>query len=64
MDEEAETRGDSFSISDVTRRYVKMNATSIRNMGTETWIDCGTPIDLLKAGEMAFSGKLRLGADR
>jgi glucose-1-phosphate thymidylyltransferase len=64
MDEEAETRGDEFSISDVTRRYVRMNAASIRNMGVETWIDCGTPTDLLRAGEMASSGKLRLGADK
>ena len=58
MEEEREVNKDCFSISDVTRRYVKAGCASVRNLGSDTWIDCGTPIDLLRASELATRGGL------
>ena len=58
MEEEREVNKDCFSISDVTRRYVKAGCASVRNLGSDTWIDCGTPIDLLRASELAYEGRI------
>jgi len=58
LDEEIERRGSDFSISDVTRRYVKQGEATIRNIGEGTWVDCGTPENLLKAGRLAFKGEI------
>ena len=56
LDEETVASGNGFSISDVTRRYVKDGSAVIRNLGEDTWIDCGTPHGLLRASNMASEG--------
>ena len=53
-----EKGGADFSISDITRRYVKQGEATIRNIGEGTWVDCGTPENLLKAGRLAFKGEI------
>ncbi len=50
--------GDAFSISDITRTYVKAGLAGVLSVGTETWVDCGTPDALLQASQMAKDGKL------
>ena len=45
-----------FSISDITRQYIKENKAKIREIGETTWLDCGTPKYLLEASNMAFKG--------
>jgi glucose-1-phosphate thymidylyltransferase len=50
--------GDSFSISDITRIYIKAGLAEVLSVGTETWVDCGTPDALLQASQMAKDGKL------
>ena len=48
----------NFSISDVTRQYLKEGIAEIINVGDNTWIDCGTPEGLVRAGKwlrVAFS---------
>jgi len=47
-----------FSISDITRKYVKRSQCEIRNIGHLTWVDCGTPENLIKAGIMASMGEI------
>ena len=64
LDEEVEKRGSDFSISDITRRYVKQRSAIIRNIGEGTWVDCGTPENLLKAGNLAFNGGISAKFDR
>ena len=49
---------EEFSISDVTRRYVKDGSASLLTVGEETWVDCGTAESLLQASIMAKDGKL------
>ena len=46
-----------FSISEITRQYVSEGKAQIRNIGTTTWIDCGTPESLHDASVMAKRGK-------
>ena len=58
LDEENEKWGKEFSISNITRRYVLQNNAKIINVGEGTWVDCGTPENLLKAGNLAFEGKI------
>ena len=58
LDEESEASGDRFSISNITRRYVREGSARIRNIGEGTWIDCGTPESLLKASFMARTGEI------
>jgi glucose-1-phosphate thymidylyltransferase len=50
--------GQNLSISDINRLYVKDGSAKLLNIGEETWVDCGTPESLLKAGIMAQKGKL------
>ena len=58
LDEELEKEDETFSISDITRRYVIQNNAVIRNIGEATWVDCGTPENLLRAGNMAINGEI------
>ncbi len=58
LDEESKRKGSDFSISDITRRYVIQGDAIIRNIGEGTWVDCGTPENLLKAGNLAFEGEI------
>ena len=50
--------GEAFSISDITRTYVKEGEAKVLSVGEETWVDCGTPDALLQASIMAKDGKL------
>ena len=58
VDECQTERTNTFSISDVNRRYIQKNQVELLNVGEETWVDCGTPESLLKASLMAKDGKL------
>lgn len=58
LDQGVSEKGDDFSISDVTRRYVKDGSASLLTVGEETWADCGTAESLLQASIMARDGKL------
>lgn len=58
LDAASAERGDDFSISDITRIYVKQGAANVVSVGKETWVDCGTPDTLLEASIMAKDGKL------
>ena len=49
-----------FSISDVTRQYLKEGIAKIINVGDNTWIDCGTPEGLVRAGKMVESGVFKI----
>lgn len=51
-------QGDAFSITDITRIYVKQGEAEVLSVGEETWVDCGTPDSLLQASIMAKDGKL------
>ena len=50
----------NFSISNVTRQYLKEGVAKIISVGDNTWIDCGTPEGLLKAGKMVESGVFKI----
>ena len=58
LDVASNERGEAFSISDITRTYVKAREASVLSVGKETWVDCGTPDSLLLASQMAKDGKL------
>ena len=58
LDAASEERGEAFSISDITRTYVKQGEAEVLSVGEETWVDCGTPDALLQASIMARDGKL------
>ena len=47
-----------FSISDITRKYVKNGDARVITVGERTWVDCGTPEGLIEAGAMAKEGKI------
>ena len=47
-----------FSISDVTRQYIEDGIVQMRNIGSTTWVDCGTPRNLLHASELARDGEI------
>ena len=46
----------NFSISDVTKQYIKEGIARTVSVGENTWIDCGTPESLLRAGQMVEQG--------
>ena len=46
----------NFSISDVTKQYIKEGIAKTVSVGENTWIDCGTPESLLRAGQMVEQG--------
>ncbi len=50
----------NFSISNVTRQYLKEGIAKIINVGDNTWIDCGTPEGLVRAGKMVESGVFKI----
>lgn len=50
----------NFSISDVTRQYLKEGIAKIINVGDNTWIDCGTPEGLVRAGKMVESSVFKI----
>lgn len=50
----------NFSISDVTRQYLKEGIAKVINVGDNTWIDCGTPEGLVRAGKMVESGVFKI----
>ena len=58
LDSATAQQGDAFSISDITRVYVKQGEAEVISVGEETWVDCGTPDSLLQASTMAKDGKL------
>ena len=58
FDEGVAEMAENFSISDVTRRYVKDGSATLLTVGEETWVDCGTAESLLQASIMARDGKL------
>ena len=58
LDTATAQKGDAFSISDITRVYVKQGEAEVVSVGEETWVDCGTPDSLLQASIMAKDGKL------
>ena len=58
LDTAAQERQAAFSISDITRAYVREGQADVLSVGEETWVDCGTPDSLLHASIMAKDGKL------
>ena len=58
LDSATAQQGDAFSISDITRVYVRQGEAEVVSVGEETWVDCGTPDSLLQASTMAKDGKL------
>ena len=58
LDTAAQERQAAFSISDITKAYVREGRADVLSVGEETWVDCGTPDSLLHASIMAKDGKL------
>lgn len=58
LDEEHNKLGDGFSISSITRKYIKNKNAMVRNIGENTWIDCGTPEGLLEASIMVKNNEI------
>ena len=56
LDQEFKRKQADFSISDITRRYVREGRVSVINVGSGTWVDCGTPENLLNASILAREG--------
>ena len=56
FDEAIDRGGDGFSISEITREYVRKGCATVRNIGRKTWIDCGTSDSLLDASNLARNG--------
>ncbi len=50
----------SFSISDITQQYISDGLVNWRNIGENTWIDCGTPDSLQRAARMVEEGLFRI----
>jgi glucose-1-phosphate thymidylyltransferase len=46
----------SFSISNITRQYIQEGSVKTINVGENTWIDCGTPESIARAGQMVEDG--------
>ena len=63
LDEESEKLGEDFSISAITRKYVKNKNAKVRNIGKGTWVDCGTPDGLLQASLMAKNKEITTRRD-
>ena len=49
-----------FSISDITNQYISEGDVKIISVGENTWIDCGTPENLLLAAQMVEEGKFTI----
>ena len=49
-----------FSISDITRQYIVEDDARWRNVGENTWIDCGTPESLQRAALMVEDGLFKV----
>ena len=49
-----------FSISDITNQYISEGDVKIISVGENTWIDCGTPENLLLAARMVEEGKFTI----
>ena len=62
-DEVTESDNQGFSISEITRIYVRQGSAKIRNIGMGTWVDCGTPESLISAGLMAKKGEISADID-
>ena len=58
LDNEMGRQGDGFTISDLNRLYVRSGEAALLEIGTEQWLDCGTPDALLAAAELARDGVL------
>jgi glucose-1-phosphate thymidylyltransferase len=58
LDMASTAKGPLFSISDITRIYIKNQNFTIHNIGPNTWIDCGTPDGLLEASIMARNDEI------
>ena len=56
LDAAVDAAGEAFSISDVTRRYVRAGRVHMLTVGEATWVDCGDPSSLLQASIMASKG--------
>jgi glucose-1-phosphate thymidylyltransferase len=53
-----------FSISEITRQYIREGSVKTINVGENTWIDCGTPESLQRAAQMVEEGLFKVpGAD-
>lgn len=50
----------NFSISDITRQYIVEGAARWKNVGEDTWIDCGTPESLQRAALMVEGGLFKV----
>ena len=58
MDAAVAANGENFSISDVKQLYLAESKATLRQIGDEIWLDCGTPDALLEAAKHAKSGRL------
>ena len=58
LDIAVKQKQDAFSISDINRMYIAEGKATLVSVGSETWVDCGTPETLLQASIMARDGKL------
>ena len=58
LDSSSDEKKSEFSISDITRIYIKNGNFKIHNIGPNTWIDCGTPEGLLEASLMARNNEI------
>ena len=58
LDSAVKQKQDAFSISDINRMYIAEGKATLVSVGSETWVDCGTPETLLQASIMARDGKL------
>ena len=63
LDSETKSSDGDFSISKITRLYVRQGNAVIRNIGKGTWVDCGTPETLISAGIMAMEGDITASLD-
>ena len=50
-----------FSISDITREYVKTGSAKTVTIGSNSWIDCGTHDGLKTANDLVNEGIIRFG---
>ena len=51
---------DGFSISDITNQYISEGDVKMISVGENTWIDCGTPENLMLAAQMVEEGKFTM----
>ncbi|MBT4066041.1 MAG: NTP transferase domain-containing protein [Euryarchaeota archaeon] len=60
---DAAQRLSDFSISDITKQYIKEGSAKVISVGENTWIDCGTPENLMRAAQMVEEGLFSIGVD-